>query len=48
MMQMRKQKAAPIIAEMSSKDGTTIASKTMTTVTAIRKTDLRRLVRNRD
>ena len=48
MTQMRKQKAAPMIAEMTSKDGTRIASKTIVQVTPIRKTARKVLVRNVD
>ena len=48
MMQMRKQNAAPMIAEMSSNVGTRIANKMMTTVTAKRNIDLTNFVKNRD
>ena len=48
MTQMRKQKAAPMMAEMTSKEGTRMASKTIVQVTPIRKTARRVLVRKVD
>ena len=45
MTQIREQNAAPMIAEITSNDGTRMASETIVQVTPIRKTALKGLVR---